>query len=417
MLRKFATIFGTLGIFAIGIFGIIIMGQLKPKKEFEVRPSVPPSVFFTVAKMAPATLDVNVQGEVRARTDINLTAQVGGRIVSTSSTFVDGGAFKKDQELLRIEDADYRLAVTRASARVAQAQQALSQEQAEADLARRDWEELGDGGAPSDLTLRKPQLAQAQANYQSAQADLSEARLNLSRTRVSAPFAGRIRRRIAGEGQFITPGAQLAEIFSTDVAEIRLPLTDENLATLGLQFGFIETPEKPGPAVTLSATIGANQHNWSGRITRTEGSIDTRTRQIGAIAVVDDPYGAGADNGVPLAIGLFVNALIVGQPYERAIMLPTVALHGRDTVYILDNEDKVRKKLVQVVASTPTSITVISGLENGDRVVISPLRGSDEGDIVTPVDSDAPDLGRGDQSEDDSTISDGAPTTTTAQQG
>ena len=98
-------------------------------------------------------------------------------------------------------------------------------------------------------------------------------------------------------------------------------------------------------------------------------------------------------------------------------MLPTVALHGRDTVYILDNEDKVRKKLVQVVASTPTSITVISGLENGDRVVISPLRGSDEGDIVTPVDSDAPDLGRGDQSEDDSTISDGAPTTTTAQQG
>ncbi len=389
MIRKILTIIGTIGIILAGFALISVMNSLKPKPQKVEEVFIAPSVLFINAETTPTTLDVVVQGEVRPRTDINLTAQVGGRITYLSPSFVAGGAFEKGEELIRIEDADYRLAVTRANARVAQAQQSLRQEQAEADLARRDWEELGDGSQPSDLTLRLPQLAQAKANYDAAQADYDEAKLNLSRTKVRAPFQGRVRRRIAGGGQFVGPGAQLGDIFSTDVAEIRLPLTDSNLATLGLPFGFVETVDNLGPEVSLRATIGAAENVWQGRIARTEGSIDPATRQIGAIAVVDDPYGAGAANGIPLAMGLFVEATITGNQFENAIILPTVALYGRDSVYIIDDENKLRKKLIRIVNSTATTIVVAGGLEVGDRVVVSPLRGNDDGDEVTPVASEA----------------------------
>ena len=100
-----------------------------------------------------------------------------------------------------------------------------------------------------------------------------------------------MRERIAGVGQYVAPGAQLGRIFSTDVAEIRLPLTDGDLAKLGLSIAFVETEENPGPPVHLSAFVAGQQHEWQARIARTDGAIDPATRQISAIAVVDDPYG------------------------------------------------------------------------------------------------------------------------------
>ena len=391
MFRKILTIAGTLGIFLAGIAIIVIMNALSPKPNVRKTETVAPSVFYMVAKPETVTLDVNVQGEVRPRTDINLTAQVGGRVAELSPAFVDGGEFKKGDMLIKIEDADYRLARTRAQARVAQAEQALRQEQAESDLARRDWEELGNGSAPSDLTLRKPQLAQAQANYESAKADLDEAKLNLDRATIRAPFDGRVRTRIAGLGQFVSPGAQLGRIFATDFAEIRLPLTDGNLATLGLAFAFSETPTNPGPPVTLTAQIGPTVRTWQGRIARTEGSIDPSTRQIGAIAVVDDPYGAGADDGVPLAIGLFVNARIQGQPFQGAYIIPNTALYGRDTMYVIPENNILEQRTVSIASNTGSEVVVTAGLEVGDRVATSPLRGSSAGDEVTPVDPENPD--------------------------
>ncbi len=389
MLRKFLTVIISLAILGAGIGGIAIMGKLKKKPEEVEFVSVPPSLLYIVAEQKPASINVVVQGEVRPRTDITLTAQVGGRIVDVSSSFVDGGAFKKDEVLVRIEDADFRLALTRAKAQVAQAQQALGQEQAEADLARQDWYELGDGSRPSDLTLRLPQLAQAKANFDAAKADEQEARLNLNRTYVKAPFKGRVRRRIAGQGQFVAPGTQLGEIFATDVAEIRLPLTDANLATLGLPFGFIESASNPGPDVILRAQIGAKFNEWKGRIARTEGAIDSATRQIGAIAVVNDPYGAGASNGIPLAIGLFVEGTIIGEAIENAITLPLAALYGKDSIYIIDSEDRLRKKSVNVASSNGKEVIIVGGISPEDRVVISPLRGSEEGDLVAPIADDS----------------------------
>jgi RND family efflux transporter MFP subunit len=386
LVRKAATIFGTLGILAAGVGIIVLMQMSRPKLTTEEPQITPPTVFYTAATPQSVTLDVVAQGEVRPRTDITLTAQVSGRVESVSDAFVDGGAFDEGDLLIKIEDADYRFAVTSAGARVAQAEENLKREQAEAILAQRDYEELGRSQDPSELALRLPQLAQAKAAFEAARADYRAAQLNLERTEIRAPFKGRVRQREAGEGQYVAPGAQLGRIFSTDVAEIRLPLTDNDLAKLGISIAFVESDDDKGPPVHLSGEIAGRTHYWEGRIARTDGAIDPTTRQISAIAVVDDPYGAGSDNGAPLAIGLYVNALIEGRPYDNAIVLPRSALYGRDTVYVIGADDLLEKRVVDVVSADKDTITIAGGIEPGERVAISPLRGASEGDKVIPTD-------------------------------
>ena len=372
MIRKLITIVAPLIILALGAGGIAFMNSLKPKIESAAPETTPPSVFFTVAAVGPKTLDVYAQGEVRPRTDINLTAQVAGQIVSMSSAFVNGGAFEGGDILIRIEDAPYRATAAAARSR-------LAQEEAEAALARRDYEDLARAEGPTELALRIPQLEQARSEYRAAQ-------LDLERTTIRARFKGRVRERIVGLGQFVSPGAQLGRIFSTDAAEIRLPLTDNDLAKLGLPVAFVETRGNPGPSVVLSASIAGERHEWAARMVRTNGAIDPTTRQISAIAVVDDPYGRGAStDGAPLAMGLFVDAKIEGSRLDNAIVLPRAALHDRDAVYVIGPDDVIERRKVQVVSSDMGTFTIASGLAAGDRIVTSPLRGAGDGDKVTPA--------------------------------
>ena len=403
MFRKFFTIIGTVGIFVGGIALISIMGAARPKIERQEPEITPPTVFFEVATPQRVTLDVSAQGEVRPRTDIQLTAQVAGRVVELADNFVNGGAFEEGDVLVSIEDADYRVAVTNAQARVAQAREALRREEAESELARQDYADLGLGDNPTDLALRLPQLAQARANYAAARADMQAAQLNLDRTKVTAPFKGRVRERTSGRGQYVAPGAQLGRIFSTDVAEIRLPLTDADLAKLGLPIAFVADENNPGPEVKISSIVANQFYEWIGHIERTDGAIDPATRQISAIAVVEDPYGAAAINGVPLTIGLFVEARIAGRTLQDAYVLPRAALYGRDEVFVIDQDDQLERRRVVVIASDRDTITVSQGLSAGDRIASSPLRGAQQGDKViptareTPNSDDAPAIARATQ--------------------
>lgn len=411
MFRKLATVLGTIGIFAIGVGLVALMSILRPNIEPKEPEVTPPTVFYTVAETQSVTLDATAQGEVRPRTDITLTAQVSGRIVATSEEFVNGGAFNEGDLLVKIEDSDYQAAAAAAKARVAQAEESLRMEEAEAALARRDYEELGREEEPTDLALRKPQLAQARANFEAARAEYRAAQLDLARTSVRAPFKGRVRERSAGLGQFVTPGAQLGRIFATDIAEIQLPLTDNDLAKLGLPIAFSEDEDNPGPPVELTALVAGEQHVWRGRIARTAGAMDPATRQVFAIAVVDDPYGAGAtEDGTPLAMGLFVTATIEGKPYDNAITLPRSALYGRDTIYVINDDNIIEQRTVNVVSAERDTVTVTSGVSEGERVATSPLRGAVEGDVVTPTDpQNIPSSG---ESKPDVTASTGSDTVT-----
>jgi RND family efflux transporter MFP subunit len=405
MIRKFLVVFGTIGtvvgtIFAFGIV-IAIMGSMAPKPERTEPQSFAPTVFVQEVSYGETQLTVYAQGEVRPKQEINLTSQVGGKITSVSEEFADGGVIEKGQILVQIEDADYRLAVTRAQAQVAQSKTALEIEQAEAELARQDYEELsGISGSegPSDLTLRRPQLARAEADYQAALANLRDAELALGRTSIRAPFNGRVRSISANTGQFISPGQQLGRIFSTDVAEIRLPLTDEDLGRLNMSLAFNDP--KNGPNVKLSVIAAGAERNWTGRVVRVDAAIDASTRQVAAIVQVLEPYGAGSDNGFPLAVGLFVDAEIEGPVLDRAVTLPRVAIVDGGSVFVVTDEDTVEKRPVTIAAYTRDGAVITAGLEPGERVAVSRVA-VPEGTEIRPLDPSAPTADREtDESED-----------------
>jgi RND family efflux transporter MFP subunit len=395
MIRKLVVVGSAVGIAAFFIAIIAIGGALRPEVETRVAPQVAPIVFVKEVEYGPINLSVRTQGEVQPRREIQLAAQIGGRIESVSASFANGGVFRRGETLVKIEDADYRLAVTRARAQVAQAEQRLAVEEAEAALAARDYAELSGqdaGDDPSLLALRKPQLAAAQADLASAKANLSDAELALNRTAITAPFNGRVRETSADIGQFVSPGTPLGEIFATDVAEVRLPLTDQDLAKLGLAFAF-EAEGDEAPLVQFSADVAGQVRNWEGRIRRVDAAIDSSTRQIAAIAEVEDPYGTGADDGFPLAFGLFVNAEILGQDLPRAIVVPLLALQGDGTVFVVNDEDKLLKRDVTTAGRVPEGMVVTGGLESGDLLVVSPVT-TGPGNPVRPLYPDGTDASR-----------------------
>ncbi|EDZ66070.1 hypothetical protein NOC27_2750 [Nitrosococcus oceani AFC27] len=262
---------------------------------------------------------------------MKLTAQVEGKVVKMAPGFKEGKFFREGDVLIQIEPRDYDLAVIKAQARVAAAQGELLREEAKADLARKDWESIGKG-EPSPLMLRIPELKEARARLQAAKAALEEARLRRERTELQAPFNGRVQERWVEVGEYVEEGTHLARLFAVDRAEARLPLTPAELAFLDLPLAPRQNLGEKGPKVMLQASLAGKRHSWEGRIVRTEGVIDEKTRMLYAVAEVRDPYGdLGLSPGALLLVGLFVEAEIEGRTLDHAHLLPRQALRQPST--------------------------------------------------------------------------------------
>lgn len=365
--------------------GALVTNFLKPPVERAEEQPRGLSVFAEAAEETDLDLKVRAQGEVRPKRQIVVAPQIAGRISYVSPDFVDGGFIRQGQVLVRLEAADYELAVTRARSGVASAQQALARERAEADLAEQDLADLGIEDA-SPLARREPQLAEAQANLDSAKALLADAQLGLNRTAVTAPFSGRVRERSADLGQFVSPGQTLGTIFATDVVEVSLPLSDEELGRTGLPLAFAETADNPGPRVVFTTNVAGEPREWVGRVKRTSAALNPQTRLINVIAELEDPYGIGSDDGVPMAPGLFVDAEIDGRRMENVVRVPRSALRGVDQVFIGDGpEGKLHIRTVNVVYSTDEGAYVASGVEDGELAVVSPIQAAFDGMSIQVV--------------------------------
>ena len=367
-------------ILIFGLFISFVISSTEPKPNKGIEIPKPTAVFYDNPQKKDVTLRVTTNGEVRSVTEINVIPQVSGRIIQVADEFIDGGNIKKGQPLIWIDDRDYRLATISAESRVAQAKKLLEREIAESELAKKDWEELGEGEA-SPLTLRIPQLEEARALLNAAEADLEKAKLNLERTVINLPFDGLIKKKNAGIGQYVNAGSILGSAFSTEKVLIPLPLTDTELSYLGLPLGYESKGYFDGPKVVFRSYISRKNIEWLGRITRTSGSIDSQTRLVYAYAEVLNPY----DEDPPLAIGTYVDAEIEGNFISNGFILPIAAIKNDNEIYVIDQNSKLKIKKIEIVGTEEDKVIVKGDISELDMVVISTINTGYEGMELTPM--------------------------------
>jgi RND family efflux transporter MFP subunit len=347
------------------------------------RPSEQTLRAVRVVAANPRTVELQVrsQGTVAPRTESELIPEVSGRVVWTSPTLVSGGYFEADEVLLRIDRADYEASVERAKA-------ALSRARGEHRYARQTLgrqRDLKERHVVSDAALddaRRTEQVTA-ANLSEARVALEQAQRDLKRSEIQAPFRGRVREERVDVGQFLTRGQAFATVYATDFVEVRLPIPDAQLAFLDLPLwerGPI--PEERFPEVVLSARFAGRDHEWRGRVVRTEGEIDTRSRLVHVVARVENDVSPG---GVPLPVGLFVQARIAGRTAANVMVIPRQALQNQGRVLVVDADDKLRFRRVEVLRVEGNDALIAAGLAAGERVCISAIQAPVDGMQVRPV--------------------------------
>lgn len=381
--RLIATIAPIAIILVLGGGGFAVVQGMKPEAEKSEEPRAGLNVFAEPVQEVALTMTVQAQGEVRPKTEIVVAPQTSGRIAYVSPDFIDGGFIRSGQVLVRVDAQDYELGVVRGRSLVATAEQRLAREIAESELAKQDLADLGMTDA-SPLARREPQLAEAQASLDAAKSQLKDAELALARTAVIAPFDGRVRERSVDIGQVVAPGQSLGRIFGNDTVEVSLPLKDAELGRLGLPIAFADSEATPGPEVIFTATVGGEPRTWKGKVVRTGAAVNSQTRQINVIAELKDPFGTGADNGAPMAPGLFVNAQIQGKSLDRVMVAPRSALRGEDKLYIGDPETgKLSIRTVDVEFSDRDGAYFHQGAEIGELAITSPIQAPFDGMSLT----------------------------------
>lgn len=363
----------------LGLAGLII--ATGPKLEQQSPPSSAPLVRTWVADVQTVQMTSITHGSVLPRTESELIPEVSGRIIEMSPVVVSGGFFKKGDVLLKIDPLDYEVALEQARASLASARSeftnATKAHNRLLDLAKRQ----SASQSQQDDALNR--LRFAQASIREATARLSKAERDITRTTVTAPYDGRVRTERVDIGQFVTRGAPIASLYATDVAEVRLPIQDEELAYLKLPLS--GQTDQHMPTVILRARFAGEEHTWQGRIVRTEGELDPKTRMINIVAQVQSPYERSGSRP-PLAVGLFVEAEIIGIRVDNVFVLPRSALQANEQVYVMTDENRLSFREVEIIREVGEDVYITGGLKRGETISLSTVNNAIEGMLVRPID-------------------------------
>lgn len=316
----------------------------------------------------------HIQGVARAHNEAPLTTQVAGKVKSILPGLEDGAFFSQGELLLELDDQDFQTEVIAAEAQVARATAVHAQEQARAKQARLNWEDLGYTDEPNELVLRLPQLREAEANVKAAQAALEQAERDLTRTKVRAPFDGRVLERSVAEGQSISSSTPLATIFKTDFVEVRLPISANELVFLDIP----ESADEPSMEVTFYDALTQDSDSvWEGRIVGTEGALDENSRELFAIARVDDPFSRQAASGSqkpPLRVGQPVRAAIPGKTLEDVYVIPRATVRNLNRIYLVDEDSMLDRRTIEEIWSNQDFLVVRDdSIEEGALLATSRL--------------------------------------------
>lgn len=353
-------------ILVVGIASFAIFSSMKEPPEEKVKVDTTPIVAVETVTVAPMTLQVNSYGVVKPKYETALVAQVSGQIVELSDAFVRGGLVKKGNLLARIDPNDYTAALIEAQATMASARASLETEQAHSKVAEREWKRIS-SRSPTGLSLRKPQLAQEQARVKAAQAAVLRAERNVERTEIRAPYDAMIESRKIGLGSFVGVGSQVGKLSGTEIAEVRLPVADNQLQYL--------LNQGKDAVVVLSGSYAGQDTKWHAQIARSEGVLDNNSRMSHLVAQIIDPYKLVQGENTttpPLRFGSYVTASIVGIELPRATSIPR-HLIVNNRVAILDSDSKLHYSEINIVRQDGANVIITEGFKDGDQLIISAL--------------------------------------------
>ncbi len=374
----------------LAIVSLIIVTTIlnNPPQADRKRGGKAEGIAVEVLKIQAQPFQVSLQsyGTVRPRTESSLVAQVGGQITLISEQLRDGGFFTEGDLLLQIDERDYQANVRVAESALIFARQSLAEEQARSRQAEKDWARLGKKEKPEDLVLRIPQMETAKAGIISAEADLIKAQLALERTRITAPYTGRVRRKDVDIGQVISAGSSLAEIYASDYVEVRLPIKNRDLALIDLPEHQKANTSAPDmiPVSFSSDLIG--QQQWQGKIVRTEGVIDSNSQQLYVLAQIDQPFGDANTSTAPIKIGQYVTATIEGRLLNEAIRIPNHAIYQGSYVYVEEN-GVINRRDIETLWQDEKESIVAAGLAAGEHLVLTSLGLVSSGTAVKVIDT------------------------------
>jgi RND family efflux transporter MFP subunit len=374
-------------VLAAGLVTTVLIYKLKTPPAAKPIPEVIAPIVQAVERTpAPQALSVLTQGTVQPRREIDLVTQVSGKIVEVSDNFADGAFVRQQHLLIKIEDHDYRYALIRAEAQLADAEQLLATEKGRARQAKREWRNLGNAEA-NDLFLRKPQLAAANAAVAAARADRDQARLNVQRTEIVAPFDGRIRETRVDLGQFVNAGTALARFYATDKVELRLPLTDKQVALLDLPLYSQNSADQLAATVDIETVYGDQRWHWQGEIVRVDASLDMQSRLTYAVAEIAQPFVVAEDgqsNRPPLMIGQFALAAIQGRQLDNVVAIPRAALQPGNSLWLVNDRQQLQQQTVKVLQANADIAYVQFENNQPVTIMVSQLTVAVDGMVVNP---------------------------------
>ena len=367
----------------IGISTIIasvlyILGQISPEPIQEQAP-----IDVNVQILTPIDYQIKIKstGTTTPITQTVLTSEVGGEVIYRSRKFSEGSSVISGEILAKIDDTDLQLQYKNALLQLASAEVQFAVQQAEAEIAQEAWEQIGEGTA-KDLTAKKPQLKQAKAALEVANAQVQSAEKKLNKTEITAPYTGRIQNINIDLGSTIIPGQPVGSMYTSNEIEVTLSVKDSDLQFLDIPMDGRKLNPNQKSIVIIKSIYRGEMQEWAGNLERVDGVIDPMTRMIKLIANFKNNF---IEETKPiLPIGLFVEAEINGKQLEDIFMIPNTALTPNNELLVLNQNDALEIRKVKVITRMKNYILVKEGIKAGERVVVSKLSIITNGMLVNP---------------------------------
>ncbi len=363
--------FGPLFLFASAIIAAILIKN-KPTAETKEIVKDVPFVKTMILKSQTVNARISSQGFIRPKSELNILSELNARVEWISSKMEPGSSFDEGDTLIKLDKRDYELALITAEANVLNANVNLEREKAESDIASKEWNRVG-GGSGSDLALRKPQLAQAEATLEAAKAELERTKRNLDRAVFTAPFKGRVRSKNTNVNSIVFPGTMLGSIYDTQYFEVQLPITDQDVAFTGLSFNGLEIQRDS----QLDVTFNIRDNVFNGKIIRAEAEVDPKTRMLSVVASISENK-----NNNLILVGQYIQATIFGTEIDDIYVLPRNSVRN-ESVWVVNSKMELANRAVDVVRYEGEFALVSEGIEKGDRLLQSRLSSLINGQKVT----------------------------------